>query len=153
MPNPYEDDFPVLSREEMGVILRKITIPQHEAYKYIRSGRISLVDCERETGVRRRALQAIIKGLTVLNQKQILWKKRIRPLSRWLVMYECGMIKKVDKKIVYLPEPTKQMPSIMRLSLQADGPKVIKAQQRAAPSLMPGFKSMFGTQPDLPLPK
>lgn len=155
MANPYDDDYPVLSREEMRLILMKVRVPKATCFMYLHKGntRISLVDCAKANGVRRHALAAIISGKQNLASHEILHKKRIRPLSRWLVMYECGMITKAGGVLTYLTEPTKAMPAVMRLQLTAAGPKMIKATARAAPSLMPSFKAMFGTMPDLPLPK
>lgn len=153
--NPYNKDFPELSRDEMRLILAKIRIPQREAVAQMYSGRISLRDCYKETKVKRHALHAILACVPVtdLRLDQCVPKKRVRQLSRWLLMYECGMMKKVDGKILYLPEPTKAMPTFSRIALGPAGAMVLPMIRREAPTLMPGFKSLFSTAPTLPIPK
>lgn len=145
MHNPYEDDFRQLSRSEMRVVLLKIRIPSCDGFKYMRSGRISLRDVANETTVNYLTLFSIINGWDNHHVRRYynVPRKKVKILSKWLLMFEHGMIKKVNKKFIYLDEPTKTMQTIQRIVMTPKGPKIESGKQFNVPGLMPSFKKVF----------
>lgn len=162
MLDSYKEDFQLLSRAEMRVILLKIYTPRPDVPRLLvwtRGARqkITMTDVARETKISQCCLLYIKKGLPntqnpPANNRKLSAKKHV-VLSRFLLKYECGMVKKEDGVMIYLDQPTKSIAVIRQVLMGASGPFVKTFEARQAPTAMPKFKEIFNREPLLPLPR
>ena len=150
--NPYADDYPLLSDDQLRLLLVPLRTKQSEcafgsggAFK----NKVTFVDISRETGVRKESLHRLLKGRSVKREADnhrfgSMSVINRRALSRFLLLVSCGMIQKVDGKIVRLSEPTKPMPVIRRVTLGLDGHIGTQVKPTPKPQTLARLRSRFG---------
>jgi hypothetical protein len=161
MASEYDDDFKLLSRDEMRIILNKMYTPWEKHVppsidlQFYRN-KMTINDVFLLTKVYRMCLLDIVHGRPNVQdkhrQRKLSHKKHVI-LSRFLLKCECGMIKKVDGKIIYSDTPTKPIPLIRKIVMSAAGPTVRTFEQKQAPTAMPKFMEIFKREQTLPLPR
>ena len=142
MTNPYEDQFQILPIEEIRRLLPKYRL------KVGRTGnenKIGMWDISREVRVNRTKLRSIMNNtkMTKGHRYDGVGPILLRRLSQFLIRAECGMIEKIDGKIVYHSEPTRPMPIVHKVSLGINGPKLLCVRQISLPKTLPSFGDMF----------
>ena len=82
-------------------------------------------------------------GRHMMSGKEAIGPRRRLRLSKALIMVETGMVKKVKGKIV-IGEPTRSMPSRLRLNITKEGMKVVLSDPVQQPvETMPSFAKVF----------
>jgi len=151
MMTEYDDQFQLIPVDDLRRMLAECVGTKLK----LSPDKISAYDIHKECRVHRTHLRYIInnKSDNTVWGKTKLGPKLHRRLSTFMIRVQCGMIEKVDGKIIYHKEPTKPMPIVRKVALGLDGPKLLIGRQMDKPRLMPDFKDIFRVKPTINLPK